>query len=168
MEFGDSAVVVFEKAEDDGIYRSHIPEHAYVDFNIMFKALIHLDLSSQLCQWLWPKLLRKLAKEFMESRNAFKSRLDRSKPGPSGMSRNEAYSLPHKWGGRQCLLEVDLDVVREMKDFFSNGEDLFRFPLVTSEFEKQAEEVYEALNIQDLSLSNVWNIFSTMLPCLFS
>ena len=133
-----------------------------------FKVLIYLDLSRQLCQWLWPKLLRKLAKEFMESRNAFKSRLNHSKPGPSGMSRNEGYSLPHKWGGRQCLLEVDLDVVREMKDFFSNGEDLFRFPLVTSEFEIQAEEVYEALNIQDLSLSNVWNIFSAMFPSLFS
>ena len=31
MEFGDSAVIVFEKAEKDGIYLSHIPEHAYVD-----------------------------------------------------------------------------------------------------------------------------------------
>jgi len=83
------------------------------------------------------------------------------------MSRNEAYSLPHKWGGRQCLLEVDLDVVREMKDFFSNGEDLFRFPLVSAEFERHAEEIYETLHIQDLSLSNVCNIFSTMLTRLF-
>ena len=162
MEFGDSAVIVFKKAEEDGIYLPHIPEHAFVQFQfvstIVFE-LINMTLSSQLCQWLWPKLLQKLAKEFMDSRNAYRSRRDRSKPGPSGMSRNEAYSLPHKWGGRQCLLDVDLDTVREIKDFISNGEDLFRFPLVTAEFERQAEEVYQTLHIQNLALSNVWNIF---------
>lgn len=49
LEFGNSTVIVFKKAEEDGVYLSHIPEHA------------------QLCQWLWPKLLQKLAKEFMES-----------------------------------------------------------------------------------------------------
>ena len=103
----------------------------------------------------------------MEARNAFKSRLDRSKPGPSGISRNEAYSLPHKWGGHQCLLNVDMGVVREIKEFMSNGEDVFRFPLVTIDFEKQAEDTYEALGIQDLTLSNVWHIFCTMLPLLF-
>jgi hypothetical protein len=129
--------------------------------------LFSIFLSSQLCQWLWPKLLRKLAGEFMEARNAFRSRLDRSKPGPSGMSRNEAYSLPHKWGGRQFLLDLDMDVVREIKEFMSNGEDVFRFPLVTMEFEKRAEDIYQTLGIQDLTLSNVWHIFSTMLPLLF-
>ena len=58
------------------------------------------------------------------------------------MSRNEAYSLPHKWGGQQCLLDVDLGIIREIKEFISNGEDMFRFPLITVEFERQAEEVY--------------------------
>lgn len=83
------------------------------------------------------------------------------------MSRYEAYRCPHLWGGKQCLLEVDLKVVREMKEFIRNGEDLFRFPLVTAEFEKQAEEVYESMSIQDLNLGNVWNVFHAMLPRLF-
>ena len=103
----------------------------------------------------------------MDSRNSYRSRRDDTKPGPSGMSRNEAYSLPHMWGGKQCLLEVDLDIVREIKDFMSDGEDMFRFPLVTAEFEREAHSVYEALHIQDLSLSNVWNVFRAMLPLLF-
>lgn len=168
LEFGDSAVIVFKKAEEDGVYLSHIPEHACISsFLTPFSKLIPVNLSSQLTQWLWPKLLRKVAGEFMESRNSYRSHRDNTKPGPSGMSRNEAYSLPHTWGGRQCLLDVDLDVVREIKDFISNGEDLFRFPLVTAEFERAAEDVYQTLHIQDLSLSNVWNVFSAMLPLLF-
>ena len=168
LEFGDSAVMVFKKAEEDGVYLPHLPEHACVDCFLTshFKANLH-GFYSQLVQWLWPKLLRKIAGEFMESRNSYKSRRDNTKPGPSGMSRNEAYSLPHKWGGQQCLLDVDLDVVREIKDFISNGEDLFRFPLVTVEFEKAAEDAYETLHIQDLSLTNVWNVFTMMLPLLF-
>ncbi|KAF8967102.1 hypothetical protein BDZ97DRAFT_1903511 [Flammula alnicola] len=149
LEFGDSAVIVFKQGEDDGIYLAHIPEHA------------------QLCQWLWPKLLRKLVEEFMESRNSYKSRFDHNKPGPSGMSRNEAFSLPHLWGGRQCLLDVNMDVIRELKDIISEGEDMFRFPLVTPQFEHDAENVYESLHVQDLSLCNVWSVFSSMLPPLF-
>jgi hypothetical protein len=66
------------------------------------------------------------------------------------MSQNEAYSLPHKWGGHQCLLHVDLDVVHEIKEFISNSEDLFHFPLITAEFERQAEEVYQSLHIHEL------------------
>jgi hypothetical protein len=126
-----------------------------------------MDFFRQLCQWLWPMLLRKLAKEFMESRNSYKSRHDATKAGPSGMSRYEAYSLPHVWGGRQYLLEVDMQVVRDIKDFISDGKDMFRFPLVTAQFEQEADKVYQSLHVQDLSLCNVWNIFSTMLPLLF-
>ncbi|KDR70412.1 hypothetical protein GALMADRAFT_230064 [Galerina marginata CBS 339.88] len=148
LEFGDSTVICFKQGEDDGIYLVHIPEH------------------EQLCQWLWPKLLRKLAKEFMDSRNSYKSRLDHNKPGPSGISRNEAFSLPHKWGGRQCLLDVNMDVIRELKDIISGGEDMFRFPLVTAQFEREADKIYESLHIEDLSLCNVWSIFSAMLPLL--
>ncbi|KIM43482.1 hypothetical protein M413DRAFT_443403 [Hebeloma cylindrosporum] len=149
LEFGDSAVICFKKGKEDGIYLPHLPEHM------------------QLCQWLWPKLLRKLAKEFMDTRNSYRSRRDDTKPGPSGMSRNEAYSVPRYWGGKQYLREVDLDVVREIKEFMSDGEDMFRFPSVTAAFEREADEVYEALHIQDLSLSTVWNVFRAMLPLLF-
>ena len=95
----------------------------------------------------------------MESRNSYKSRLDRNKTGPSGMSRNEAFSLLHLWGGRQCLLDVNMDVIRELKDIISEGEDMFRFPLVTPQFEHDADDVYESLHIQDLVTS--------MLPLLF-
>ena len=31
LEFGDNAVLCFQQGIDDGIYLSHIPEHAYVE-----------------------------------------------------------------------------------------------------------------------------------------
>lgn len=37
MELGDSAVTVFKKAEEDGTYLPHIPEHAYVIFCLFFQ-----------------------------------------------------------------------------------------------------------------------------------
>jgi hypothetical protein len=83
------------------------------------------------------------------------------------MSRNEAFSLPHLWGGWQCLLDINMDVIRELKDIISEGEDMFRFPLVTPQFEHDADNIYESLHIQDLSLSNVWSVFTSMLPVLF-
>ncbi|KAF8811204.1 hypothetical protein BYT27DRAFT_7221594 [Phlegmacium glaucopus] len=140
LEFGDSVVICFKQGEGDGVYLSHIPEHAY--------------------------LLHKLAKEFMESQNLYKSRLDHMKAGPSRMSCNKAYSLPHTWGGWQCLLEVDMDVIQELKSIISEEEDIFHFPLVTVEFEQVADTIYQSLHIQDPSLCNVWNIFSAMLPFL--
>jgi hypothetical protein len=30
LEFGDNAVMVFKKAQEDGIYLAHVPEHAFV------------------------------------------------------------------------------------------------------------------------------------------
>ena len=119
----------------------------YLFYYFPLLKLIYLCFPSQLCQWLWPKLLCKLAKEFMDTWNAYKSHWDDTKPGPSGISHHEAYTLPHKWGGQQCLLEVDLDVVCEIKEFMSDGEDVFCFPLVTVEFEKQAEVVYQSLGV---------------------
>lgn len=92
---------------------------------------------SELCQWLWPKLLRTDLDEFMQFRNAVRMRKDKQKPGPSGMSRNEAFSIPENWGGRNCLLPVDIDVIREIKAAMG-GDALLDF--VAPEFAAQCEE----------------------------
>ena len=70
---------------------------------------------SELCRWIFPKLLRRLLKEFMDITNATRMRKDRNKIGPSGMSRNEAYSAPESWGGQNYLIPVDINVIHELK-----------------------------------------------------
>ena len=82
-----------------------------------------------------------------------------SKPGPSGMSRNEAYSLPQKWGGRDCLIKVDVEVVQAMKAEIG-GEALLAF--TDAEFSIWAQTVYDSLHIVKLSFQNVWDVFSSM------
>lgn len=145
-ELGDNAVLQFEKGEADGIYRPQDPQHY------------------ELCQWIWPKLLRKELDAFMISRNSFRSRKDNQKAGPSGMSRNEAFSMPQNWGGRNCLLEVDVDVIRQIKEEMG-GDQLLEF--VSSDFSQHAQTAYDSLNIQDLSMENIWFVFRDMLPLLY-
>ena len=122
----------------------------------------------QLCQWLWPKLLRKLLKEFIDSRNSYPSRKDSKKAGPSGMSRNVAFALPERWGGKNCLLPIDdMSIIREIKAEMG-GDDILRFPLVTPEFEASAQKACDGLAIQELNFDNVWVVFQQLLPLLYN
>jgi hypothetical protein len=86
-------------------------------------------------------------------------RKDKSKPGPSGMSRDEAFNFPEKWGGRNCLLPVDVAVIEKMKADLG-GDALLDF--VSPEFSQRAQEIFDSLNVIELTFENVWIIFSRM------
>ena len=96
--------------------------------------------------------------------DSFKSRKDNSKPGPSGMSRNAAFSMPERWGGWNCLLPIDVAVIREIKEVMG-GDEILEF--VSREFLEHAEAAYESLHVQDLTFENVWPIFKELIPLVF-
>ena len=101
----------------------------------------------------------------MEFRNGCMMRKDKEKPGPSGMSRNQAFSLPEMWGGRDCLLKVnDLSVIDGLKSRLG-GKELVSFS--TPEFSAHAQEAYDSLGIVVLTFENVWAIFTEILPLIF-
>jgi hypothetical protein len=100
----------------------------------------------------------------MDSRNSAKMRKNKEKAGPSGMSRNEAFSLPEKWEGRDCLLPVDIRVVREMKAEI--GDDTM-LNFVSEEFAQRAQAAYDTLTISALTQQNVWHIFRALYPLVF-
>lgn len=102
--------------------------------------------------------------QFMEFRNGARMRKDNNKPGPSGMSRNEAFSMPEKWGGRNCLLPVDVEVVREIKEAMG-GDALLDF--VVPEYAAQVQAAYDSLGISELTLENVWNVFEALYPLVY-
>ncbi|KAH7909728.1 hypothetical protein BJ138DRAFT_1114711 [Hygrophoropsis aurantiaca] len=146
LDWGDNVVTFFNKGIEDGFYN---PD----------------DLNQyELCQWLWPKLLRKDLQDMMDFRNSAPMRKNKHKKGPSGMSRNEAFSLYENWGGRNCLLPVDVAVIREIKEAMG-GDALLDF--VTPEFSQRAQAAYDTLNIVDLTLENVWHVFRALHPLVF-
>ncbi|KAF7971586.1 hypothetical protein HWV62_20752 [Athelia sp. TMB] len=146
LDWGDNVVLFFNKGIDDGIYN---PNNAR---------------QYELCQWLWPKLLRTDLAEFMEFRNAAPMRKDKQKPGPSGMSRNEAFSIPSNWGGRNCLLPVDVKVIQEIKAAMG-GDALLDF--VTPEYATRCEEAYNSLGMSRLTLENIWHVFTALYPLIY-
>lgn len=99
----------------------------------------------------------------MEFRNGVRMRKDAAKPGPSGMSRNQAFSLYEKWGGKNCLLPIPVEDVRQMKEELG-GEELLAF--TTSEFAARAEVAYDSLKVTKLTMQNIWVVFTAMLPLL--
>ena len=96
--------------------------------------------------------------------DSFKSRKDNSKPGPSGMSRNAVFSMPECWGGRNCLLPIDVAVIQEIKEVMG-GDEILEF--VSCKFSEHAEAAYESLHVQDLTFENVWPIFKELIPLVF-
>ena len=100
----------------------------------------------------------------MDFRNGARMRKDNNKAGPSGMSRSEAFSLPESWGGRNCLLEVNMAVVRELKEAMG-GDEILAF--VSAEFSERVQAAYDTLEIVDLNLQNVWYVFHDLYPLVF-
>ncbi|KAF8952860.1 hypothetical protein BDZ97DRAFT_1909005 [Flammula alnicola] len=99
----------------------------------------------QLSQWLWSKALQLALDNFMSMRNAQKMRKDNEKAGPSGCSRNDAFSLPHNFGLSNELLPLNddqLKIVSEIKEFMG-GDALLAF--VSTEFSAKAELAYISL-----------------------
>lgn len=103
--------------------------------------------------------------QFMKFRNGVRMRKDKSKPGPSGMSRNEAFSNYEKWGGDNFLMKIpDMSVVHELKAALG-GDELLMFTSV--EFDTRARAVFDTLHLSKLTMENAWNVFTAMYQLLY-
>jgi hypothetical protein len=123
-----------------------------------------LDLDfSELCQWLWSRVLNLQLQEFVTFRNGVRMRKDGAKPGPSGMSRNEAFCDFQGWGGKDFLMPVDLAVIRHLKEALG-GDELLAF--TSTEFSVRAQAAYDSLHITKLTMQNAWYVFGAMLAIL--
>jgi len=111
-------------------------------------------------------LLRKELQHYIDAQNAYKSRKDHNKIGPSGCSRNNVFLSPENYGLKNCLFpltEEQVAIVREIKEAMG-GEKLIAF--VSEEFDACAEAAYLSLEVLDLTFSNVWHVFQSLLILL--
>jgi hypothetical protein len=116
--------------------------------------------SSELVQWLWPKLIQQELDQFKDRMNNHKVRSDINKMNPSGVSPNVCYALCQKYGGENCIQPIDIALVRGLMEDIG-GEELVRF--VPLEYATRAQGVYDGLNVENFTFENVWLIFSAML-----
>lgn len=122
-------------------------------------------ITSDLVQWLWSKVIQKELDALKNKFNDHKVRTDRSKLIPSGVAPSVAYSLHEAYGGENCLEPVNKDVIHQLMEELG-GKDLLHF--VPAVYDAKAIEVFESLNIVDLNLQNVWDVFQSMLPLMVS
>ena len=119
--------------------------------------------SSALSQWLWSNLLKIELHILKEEMNTSKVRYDRNKRLPSGVSPNEVYALPGKWGLQDCLRPVDVSLIPGMKESLG-GEALLKF--VDDEYDSLAWAAYAHIGSPPITRHNIWDIFKAMLPCV--
>jgi hypothetical protein len=75
------------------------------------------------------------------------------------MSRNQAYSLPEKWGGRDYLMPIDFQVVRYQTSY--GGDSIF-LEFTSAEYSEKAQGVYDTLELEELSFLIVWDVYNAM------
>ncbi|KAF8493812.1 hypothetical protein JB92DRAFT_2749807 [Gautieria morchelliformis] len=114
-----------------------------------------------LVQWLWPRLIQQELDEVKERFNNHPMHHDKNKTLPSGVSPNVAYTTYLEYGAVNCIQQVDMDVVHALKEE-TGGEELVCF--ISCQYKTHSKAVYEMLGVHKLTLQNVWDVFSHMLP----
>ncbi|RXW23239.1 hypothetical protein EST38_g2615 [Candolleomyces aberdarensis] len=146
--WGDNAFLRFNEGISEGLYNPDDP------------------LQHNLSRWLWSFVFQQGLDKAVAFLNAKKMRLDRDKPGPSGISRDDAFRYPSRWGGRDDLLiQVDCDVVSAMRDEIYE-EGLLSF--VDSDFAMRAHNALKRLNLtlEQVTVENAWVVFTQLLPLM--
>lgn len=107
--------------------------------------------------------MQKELDEFCTIANSRRMRKQATKILPSGVAPNFAYSAPEQFGGRNCLLPVDVTVVDEILVKLRQEFDYLTDWGVPEEFSRKAEEGIAKLRIKEITMTNVWIMFAALL-----
>ncbi|KAH9997198.1 hypothetical protein BJV77DRAFT_1059059 [Russula vinacea] len=125
-------------------------------------ASVYIESNSDhynLAQWLWSTLIQAELDKLRHHFNNHVTRKDRRKQLPSGCSPHTAMMLYSRYGGENCLQTVDTKVIDVL--IAELDDDVLHF--VTPAYAERAQSVYDNLHIGELTLQNVWVVFSKML-----
>jgi hypothetical protein len=116
--------------------------------------------------WLWPPLMQKELDRFQTFANTRKMRKQRDKALPSGVSAAFAYSCPERFGGRNCLQQVDKQVIGEIiADLEPEAKARMDWG-VPPELAASAKEIFEDSGVEEVTMNNVWLVFGYILQRL--
>ena len=82
------------------------------------------------------------------------------------MSRRTAFTLPERWGGEDVKLPLRADQLAIVKEIMAamGGPELLEFN--PPEYRARAEAVFASCGVQNLTWTNVWDVFQAMLPLM--
>jgi hypothetical protein len=123
----------------------------------------HNPQYSNLAQWLWSTLIQADLDQLRHHFNNHVTRKDRGKQLPSGCSPHVAMALYSQFDAENCLQPVDTKVIDALIAEIG-GDDILQF--VTPAYAKQAQGIYDDLQVGELTFQNVWVVFSKMLPLM--
>lgn len=113
-----------------------------------------------------------MAKELESFRSIANSRRSRKQPDkvlPSGEAPGFVYENSHIWGGEDCLIPVEHDVVANIMERLRPEFEQLTSWGTTDEFTEKVEEALQHLpanTIEDMTIGNVWVVFTWILPHL--
>jgi len=119
-----------------------------------------------LAMWLWPPLMQRELDKFCFSANNRQMRKQRDKLLPSGVTPNVAHTLPERFGGEDCLQPVDRQVIQEIMDEMRENYDALTDWGVPPEFAARAAAACDRLQVHEVTLMNVWVVFSSILQAM--
>lgn len=116
--------------------------------------------------WLWPPVMQVELDKFRKYQNNHRMRKQKEKILPSGVSPGFAYSCPSRWGGRNCLQPVDVQIIDkvladldpEMKKHTDWG--------VPEELASAARDIFDKSGIKEVTMRNIWVVFGYILSRL--
>ena len=121
------------------------------------------SLRRYLAMWLWPPLMQKELDNFCYLSNNRRTRKQRDKILPSGVTPNYAYTCPERFGGHDCLQPVDVHIIDEILSDMCSEVSMLMDWGVPADFAARAKEVFAGLGVKEIKMDNVWLIFGAML-----
>lgn len=133
-------------------------------------SLILIGLSSSdVFNWMWPRLLQTRLDEFREYWNNHTLRSQKDKDLPSGTSPLHMWTCPTsvRPTARDCSVGVRAELVQELRNRLGGVEGRRRaYEFVAPEFQALADGALADLGFPVISLSNAWPMFHSIVAVL--
>ncbi|KAJ7792503.1 hypothetical protein B0H14DRAFT_2930834 [Mycena olivaceomarginata] len=123
-----------------------------------------VNVLEQTSNWIWFPAIQRSLDQFCEQNN-HRIRKQKNKILPSGGTPNEFCSNPTAYGGKDCLILVDEDVIDQLlEEARAEAHEHMRY--VDDEFDVLAQEAYMTLGEPEITLQNAWTVFRAMVDQL--
>jgi len=120
----------------------------------------------KLAMWLWPPVIQKECDRFVEIANNRRMRKQIDKLLPSGVPPMYTYSFPERFGARDCLQPVNVQIVDEILSEMEDEKNSLSSWDVPEEFAEQCRYALRMVAVEEVNTLTIWPVFSGMLRYL--